>query len=178
MKRQSLSKLSAQALLGLHSEVGRELRRRGICRSSNNPVADYAEGVVAKALRLKLASGSTTGFDATDARGKRYEIKARRLTSAAKATMLSAIRGMERRHFDFLVAVVFNEDYTVNKAVQIPYGTVARIAKYRKHVNAYIVMIRDMWDARGARDITAELAKASNRDLQPTAAGEIVRRRG
>lgn len=154
----SLSDLSPQALLGLHAEVSAELRKRGICRSSNNPVADFAEGLVAKALGLTLAKGSTTGFDATDSSGRRYEIKARRMTGSSKASMLSAIRGLEKKHFDFLVAVIFNEDYTVQRAVQLPHDTVQRIAKFRKHVNAHIVMIRDMWKAEGARDITRKLA--------------------
>jgi hypothetical protein len=72
--------------------------------------------------------------------------------------MLSAIRGLEKKHFDFLIAVVFNEDYAVHRAVMIPYETVEQIAKFRKHVNAHIVMLRDMWKAEGACDITAKLA--------------------
>jgi hypothetical protein len=162
MERASVAKLSAQDLLGLHAEVSAELRRRGICRSANNPVADYAEGLVAKALGLTLASASTTGFDATDSRGRRYEIKARRMTTLSKASMLSAIRGLEKGHFDYLVAVIFNEDYTVRRAVLIPRKTVARIAKFRKHVNAHIVMIRDIWKAEGARDITKRLTNDSD----------------
>jgi hypothetical protein len=121
-------------------------------------VADYAEGLVARALGLELAKGSTTGFDATDSAGLRYEIKARRTTASSKPTMLSAIRGLEKKHFDLLVAVVFNEDYTVRRAVMIPRETIEQIAKFRKHVNAHIVMLRDMWEAEGARDITAKLA--------------------
>lgn len=71
--------------------------------------------------------------------------------------MLSAIRGLEKKHFDFLVAVVFNEDYSVRRAVMIPRETVEQIAKFRKHVNAHILMLRDMWDAEGACDLTAKL---------------------
>lgn len=153
-----MSGLSTKELLSLHAEVSGEFRARGVCRSGNNPVADYAEGLVAKALGLELAKGSTTGFDATDSAGLRYEIKARRMTASSKATMLSAIRGLEMKHFDFLFAVVFNEDYTVRRAVMIPSETVEQIAKFRKHVNAHIVMLRDMWEAEGACDITAKLA--------------------
>jgi hypothetical protein len=138
----SLSGLSDVAILRVHAEVSAELRRRGICRSNNNPVADYAERIVAVALDLELATRSTTGFDAKGVHGWRYEIKARRVVGPGRATMLSAIRGIEKRHFDFLVAVIFNEDYTVRKALRIPYAGVAQIAKFRKHVNAHIVMIR------------------------------------
>ena len=156
----NVTRLSAAELLRLHASVSGELRRRKVCRSGNNPVADYAEGLVAKALRLTLATGSTTGYDATDSKGRRYEIKARRLTPPGKATILSAIRGMEKRHFEFLVAVIFGEDYSVRRAVQIPYDSVVGIAKFRPHVNAHVLMIRDIWDAKGARDITAKIADA------------------
>jgi hypothetical protein len=154
----SLSELSTKELLILHAEVSAELCARGVCRSGNNPVADYAEGLAAKALGLQLAKESTTGFDATDSSGLRYEIKARRITTTSKATMLSAIRGLENKHFDLLIAVVFNEDYTVNRAVMIPHKTVEKIARFRKHVNAHILMLRDIWKAEDARDITAKLA--------------------
>lgn len=147
----------AEWLLRLHADILAELRRRRICRSSNNPVADYAEGLVAKALRLTLAGKSATGFDATDASGRCYEIKARRITASGKVNMLSAIRGLEKRHFDFLVAVIFNEDYTVHKALQVPFETIQRIAKFRKHVDGHIVMIRDLWQTEGVRDITPAL---------------------
>jgi hypothetical protein len=157
-KGSSLSKLSAKELLILHAEISAELFARGVCRSGNNPVADYAEGLVAKALGLQLTKESTTGFDATDSNGLRYEIKGRRITRTSKATMLSAIRGLEKKHFDVLVAVVFNEDYTVHRAVMIPHKTVERIARFRKHVNAHILMLGDIWKAQDARDITTKLA--------------------
>jgi len=153
----SLSGLSKAELLRLHADVSAALRSTGICRSSNNPVADYAEGMVAKALDLELMSRSKAGFDAKDVGGRRYEIKARRVIRSETVTMLSAIRGLEKRLFDFLVAVIFNEDYTVRRAVQIPYDSVVQIARFRKHVNAHIVMIRDIWNAEGAEDITAKL---------------------
>jgi len=153
-----LPRLSARNLLKLHGAVSAELRRRGISRSGNNPVADYAEGLVAKRLRLRLAENSTAGFDAVDARRRRFEIKARRETRSSKATMLSAIRAIEKRHFDFLIAVIFNEDYTVRRAVQLPYATVRRLARFRRHVNGSVLMIRDLWDAKGARNLTAKLA--------------------
>jgi hypothetical protein len=156
-----LSGLSARELLGLHAKVSAELRKQGICRSGNNPVADYAEMLVSKALGLTLAPGSTTGFDATDSRGRCYEIKARRTTALSNPTMLSAIRGLEKRHFAFLVAVIFQEDYSVQRAVLLPHSSVVKIARHRTHVNAHIVMLADMWRVAGGRDITEQVATAS-----------------
>jgi hypothetical protein len=66
---------SVLELLALHAGIGDELMRRGICRTTNNPVADYTEHLVTNALGLTLAPKSTKGFDATDSGHKRYEIK-------------------------------------------------------------------------------------------------------
>src|SRR6266852_4642241 len=71
---------SVQGLLMAYSEILRELRRRNLIRSANNPIADIAETLVAVALKLELTSGSTTGHDAKDINGVRYEIKGRRIT--------------------------------------------------------------------------------------------------
>ena len=72
--------LTTSELLQLWSRSLAELRTRGICRSANNPVADYAELLSTRALGLTLAAKSNTGSDAVDGQGQRYEVKARRIT--------------------------------------------------------------------------------------------------
>jgi hypothetical protein len=47
--------LKTHELFALFSGGPDELRRRDVIRSTNNPVADYAESLVARALSLKLA---------------------------------------------------------------------------------------------------------------------------
>ena len=85
-------KETVQSLLKAYAQILRELRRRNLIRSTNNPVADIAETLVALALKLKLVEGSTTGHDAINpADGLRYEIKGRRITSENKSRQLSFI---------------------------------------------------------------------------------------
>src|SRR5712671_1175595 len=76
-----LGGLSTSNLLQLSAGVIDELRRRGVIRTTNNPVADYAELLAARAFGLVLAGRSEAGYDATDAAGNRYQVKARRLTA-------------------------------------------------------------------------------------------------
>src|SRR3989304_1084090 len=71
-----LQRLPISDLLGLYAHVVEELRRRGVTRSSNNPVADYAEYLCERALSLTRTETSAKGFDATDSAGTRYQIKA------------------------------------------------------------------------------------------------------
>ena len=160
MSDQELTRLSHAALLTLHASVGEEIRRRGLTRTSNNPVADLAERLAARALALTLAQSSTTGYEAVDAAGLRYEIKARRRTSRSKPTHLSALRSLEAKHFDRLVVLLLDEDYSVVRASMLPFHAVQSVARYRKDVNAHILSLRDAWAAPEATDITDRCRKA------------------
>jgi hypothetical protein len=118
------SELSDVQMLTAYAELMEELRSRGICRSSNNPVGDYTEGLVAAKLHLELRGKSASGYDAVDPAGKRYQIKGRRLTPHNQSTQLSALRNMKDEPFDFLVAVIYNPNFTVAYAGIVPYSVV------------------------------------------------------
>jgi hypothetical protein len=139
--------------------------RRGICRTTNNPVADYTEHLVTNALGLKLAAKSTKGFDATDSGHKRYEIKGRRRGShRERVTRLSAIRDLDKQHFDYLVAVLFHPDYTVFRACQIPYAAVLDLAGFYEHTRSSTVTLTDsVWRDPRVTDLTQNLQSAEAR---------------
>lgn len=63
-----LDTLSDRQLLDLHCSVMEALRLRSVVRSSNSPVADYTETIVARALAPKLATNSQSGYDAVASR--------------------------------------------------------------------------------------------------------------
>ena len=75
-----LNSLSPARLLLLHANIGEELRARGIVRSSNNPVGDFAEYLFCKAFGWSAAGNSNKGSDALCGDGKLYQIKSRRPT--------------------------------------------------------------------------------------------------
>lgn len=155
MNVDDLKKLSVLELLRLYSSLLDELADRGIIRSTNNPVADFAEYLVINALNLERAAKSTKGYDAVDTQGRKYEIKGRRNTRTNKSRMLSAIRDCESGHFQFLAGVVFREDFSFHKACLIPHEIVLRESVYRQHVNAHILDLRDsLWSCVGVIDIT------------------------
>ena len=131
-----------QQLLGLYSELMGEMRTRGIVRSSNNPVADYTENLVSKSLGLELAGQSTSGHDAVDASGLRYQIKGRRLTPQNPSTQLSAIRNLQSNPFDLLAAVVFNPDFSVSYAALIPIDVVKELSRYTEHTNSHTFLFK------------------------------------
>lgn len=140
--KDTLSCLHDQELLKLYAQVMDELRHRGTIRSSNNPISDYAEKVAVERLGLELVSNSNKGFDAMDAQGVKYQIKGRRITRHGSSRQLGAIRNLEGQDFDFLLALIFDEDFVLKEFWKIPHALVGKYAKYRKHVNAHILILQ------------------------------------
>jgi hypothetical protein len=75
-----LDRCSVPELLQLSREILRELRTRGIVRSSNAPAGDYAELLVQRATRGDLAPKSQKSWDVMTPNDRRLQVKARVLT--------------------------------------------------------------------------------------------------
>lgn len=160
--------LTDRQLLDLHCAVMDALRQRGVIRSANNPVADYTETLVARALNATLAAGSQAGFDAVGPDGTRYQIKGRRLTAANKSTQLSALRNLASNPFDQLAAVVFNSNLHVEYAALIPLDVVKRVGRYRVHTNAHTLHFRrKLLSEPDVVDITDLIHKAYEKPIAP-----------
>lgn len=137
-----LSKLTTKELLRLQASATSELLNREVVRTKNNPLGDYAEWLVAKALGLTLQTNSKAGYDGIDSEGVRIQIKGRRITSGNKSRQLGAIRKYDGKDFDVLAAVIFDEDFEVIEAYLIPHHVVGEYASYREHVNAHILVLK------------------------------------
>jgi len=135
--------LTIPELLQRYYKILDELRARNIVRTSNSPIGDYAEWLVAQQLGLSLVAKSTSSYDAIDSSGMKYQIKGRRVTSRNRSRQLSAIRNLKNHAFDYLIAVIFNEQVAVEKVVKIPHEIINKYAQYREHVNAHILLLRD-----------------------------------
>jgi hypothetical protein len=137
--------LSVASLLKLHCDILDELKVRNVLRTANGPTGDYAEWLVAQKLGLTLSGNSQSGYDATDPNDKnaRYQIKGRRVTLAKPSLQLSAIRGLNEKKFDYLVAVIFNSDFTVQRVVKAPHEAIIEHAKYSKHTNAHNIHCKE-----------------------------------
>jgi hypothetical protein len=137
-----LNALNNLELLSLHSEILTQLRSRGVIRTKNNPVGDYAEWLVSNALGMTLLSNSSAGADAIDADGLKVQIKARRVTPDNPSRQLSALRNYEAADFDYLIAVIFDETYNILDAYKIPHEVIRDYARLSDHVNAHIVNLK------------------------------------
>lgn len=160
----SIRNSSVSKLLSMHGHILDELRDRKITRSSNNPGGDYAEYLFAQTFDWRLTSNSNAGWDATG-NGFRYQIKCRRMTRYNKSRQLSAIRKLELKQFDYLAAVIFNEDYSVHRAAIIPRARIKEPhVRFSKHVNGWLLRLADnIWTLNGVTDVTEKLKRVAAR---------------
>ena len=148
-----LRAMSEVELLRTHSAVIEELRRRGVVKTKNNPIGDYTEWLVCNRLELEMQGNSQSAFDALDQQGTRYQIKGRR--SGAKSVQFSSIRNLEQQGFDFVIAVIFDEDYSICLAVKVSHEAVPKLARYQAHTNGYnLILTRGAVEQDGVEDIT------------------------
>jgi hypothetical protein len=154
----NFKKLSVRQLLITFGAVLDELKDRGVVKTRNNPVADYAEWLVAEKLGLSIQMSSNAGFDAIDAKGVRYQIKSRRLSDVNKSRQLGVVRNLKKKEFDFLIGVIFNSEFSVLEAYKIPHAAIAEYARFSSHQNGHILQLKgDVLDAIGVERIDRKL---------------------
>lgn len=137
-----MKQTSTPSLLHHFADIIDELKRRGVVRTRNNPVADYAEWLAAQKLRLSLERKSRSGYDATNKKGERFQIKSRRLDPTNKSRQLSVIRNLSAGEFDYLIGILFDRDFTVKEAYRIPRRIIAKYAQFSEHQNGHILQLR------------------------------------
>lgn len=138
----NLGNMNEQGLLKLYADLMEELRNRELIRSSNNPVADYAEKVAVESLSLSRVGKEERGYDALDKQQKKYQIKGRRITRHNKSRQLGVIRNLYEKLFDYLVAVIFNEDFSVQEIWKVPYQFVKENSRFSEHQNGHIFLAK------------------------------------
>lgn len=158
-----LAAMPVPELLRQYARLMATLRDRGVLQTGNNPVSDYAEGLVARAFSLERTSGSAQGVDAVDlATGRRVQVKARRFSGKYRNVGMGFIRGLDADLFDELVAVIFAEDFSIHLAARLSQETVRSVAVWVPYVGAHQVrMTRAVLAVPGVDDITEDLRLAA-----------------
>ena len=160
-----MSEMSTSSLLGTFADILDELRARDVVRSSNNPVADYAESLTCRAFGLQQAPKVAKGFDAIDARtGVRYQVKSRRLTEFNRSRQLGFFRSMDATDspFDVLIGILFDRDFAVRRAAAVPFTTVLAQVAPVEYVGGWRFMLRDeVWNLAGVTDVTEQIRGAA-----------------
>ncbi|SRR5258706_6250465 len=143
MMNLNLENLATIELMRGYAAILDELRKRGVVRTNNAPIGDYTEHLVAKTLGLTLENNSRAGYDAVDLSGIRYQIKSRKISKSHPTMQLGAIRNLEAHSFDFLIAVLFQADFSIMDVVKIPYEIVGIYGVYREYTNSHSLHLRE-----------------------------------
>jgi len=142
VKKYNLGEFTTSDLFKYFADILDELIERGIVRTHNNPVVDYAEWLVAQSFDLSLEHNSKSGYDAINNREERFQIKSRRFNLNNKSRKLGVIRNYKKKGFDYLIGVLFEKDFTVREAYKIPHKIIKNYARFSKHQNGYILYLR------------------------------------
>jgi hypothetical protein len=149
---EGLSGASVPHLLGRYAAILRELRDRGIVRTRNAPLGDYAEYLAAKVYGGELAANSVKSYDLLATDGRRVQVKARTVGSDTRAGAVFSVF----RSFDFDVAVLITFDsstYALRWAREVPAVDLETAGRHSSHVNGRLIRITA--GARLGADVTA-----------------------
>lgn len=136
-----LAGISTPVLLGRYAEILAELRTRGVVRTGNAPLGDYAEYVALDVYGGALAPNSAKSYDLTAADGRRVQVKARALRRGASRSAVFSVF----RSFDFDVAsllVVDAGSYGLLWAREMTPQQIEGAARWSSHVNGHLLRIQ------------------------------------
>ncbi|WP_175621672.1 DUF6998 domain-containing protein [Chryseobacterium schmidteae] len=132
-------------IIRLYSEILIELKERKVIRSKNL-VGELGEYLAVelfnsneKLPNLKLAPTSNKSYDATDESGKTYAIK----TTTGNVTgvfygLNSATSKLNNKQiFDFAIIVKLNENYEIEKVIQLDWNQFIHNKKWHSRMRAW-----------------------------------------
>jgi len=72
-------------------------------------------------------------------------------------------RNLDKRGFDYLIGILFEHDFTVWRACQVPVSVVLDHSRHSEHVNGSVLCLREsFWALPGVKDITYDLQEAQS----------------
>jgi len=157
---------SIPELLHGYQAILDELLKRKVIRTLNSPAGDYAEWLAVQVLGLNLTANSMAGYDASeviDGKEIKYQIKARRLSVNNRSLQLGALRKLEERAFDFLLAVIFEPDFRISLIAKIPHEIIHTYAPYVERTNSYRLDLgKGILEDERVEKLTEQFRTASN----------------
>jgi hypothetical protein len=156
-----LSEASVPELMGRYAAILAELRDRGVVRTRNAPLGDYAEYLAVQVYGGTLAANSVKSYDLLAADGRRVQVKARTVGPGIEAGAVFSVF----RSFDFDVAVLMTFDsatYALGQAREVPVTDLESAGRHSAHVNGRLIRITD--GVRLGVDVTARFRAIASLD--------------
>ena len=146
-----VSDLTPIELIKLYSEIIKQLKEKEVIRS-NNLVGDLGEYLaidyyakIRGLPRLQAAPPSTKNIDAISKDGDRYSIKC--VTGNTTGVFYGVPRPGEipdeeiKQNFEYLIIVKLNEDYSLQKIIELDWKTFLKHRRWHSRMNACNISI-------------------------------------
>lgn len=157
--KRPLADVEVTDLLSQYAEILAELRARGVCRTGNAPLGDYAEYLAQSIYGGELAANSAKSYDLVDATGRRVQVKARTVSAGTSPSAVFSVF----RTFDFEAALflVFDQaTYELLWAAEVGPEEIEANARWSSHVNGHLLRVRKAREL--GRDVTSRFDGASS----------------
>ncbi|WP_198169789.1 DUF6998 domain-containing protein [Agromyces laixinhei] len=156
--KRPLSDIDVNDLLSQYAEILSELRARGVCRTGNAPLGDYAEYLAQSVYGGELAANSAKSYDLIDAAGRRVQVKARTVSpQTSPSSVFSVFRTFD---FDVALFLVFDQaTYELMWAAELGPQEIEAAARWSSHVNGRLLRVRKAREL--GVDVTARFDAAS-----------------
>ena len=144
-----LNNLSNEELINLYPELLKELKSRNIIRT-NNLVGELGEYIAANLYKkdpslpqLQLNLKSTKNIDAVSVKGQRYAIKS---TSGSATGVFASLPEEDNGivHFEYLIVVILNKDYTLKEIFELTWEEFLRFRKMKPPENKWNLPITNL----------------------------------
>ena len=163
-----LSDMADRQLLALSAACVAELRERGVVRTGNAPLGDYAEWLAAKAFSGELAPNSERSFDLTTPAGVRIQVKSRRVSTPPNPGQLQTSPFRSWGFDQALLMLVDEKTYEIRRASLLPREVVEAMSRYVAHINgSNAYMTEDLMGHDEAIDVTGLLRAAAGDEPRP-----------
>jgi hypothetical protein len=128
-------------LLSHYAQILAELRVRGVVRTGNAPLGDYAEHMALSVYGGSLAQNSAKSYDLTTDEGRTIQVKARTVSASTSPSAVFSVF----RSFDFDVAtllVLDSRTYALKWAREMSPDQVKEASRWSAHVRGHLLSIR------------------------------------
>ena len=132
---------STPDLLSQYAQILAELRARGVARTGNAPLGDYAEHIALSVYGGTLAHNSAKSYDLTAPDGRTIQVKARTMSASTSPSAVFSVF----RTFDFSTATLLILDsrtYAVKRAHEMSPEQVKQASRWSKHVRGYLLPLK------------------------------------
>jgi len=150
--RDALTASTPRELLATYESILVELRSRGIVRTNDAPLGQWAEWLARRVLGGTLERNSRKGHDLITADRRRVQVKARLVRDVKRKSerQLSVFRSFK---FHACLVLLFDPKYEVRSATLLSPKAVRTNSRFHKHVNGWVLSATEDLLQRGT-DLT------------------------